>query len=135
MVVMADETLFQNQSLFQSLIPKEILEVTEGMVKELQLKLYKLKIQDNAVTIANYILCMKHEVNISENYKISSIRTLVKLSNFINKPFIEITHQDFLSFLNSLRKPEPVDPLHKWIGTYNNYLVVMFKFFQVVILS
>ena len=41
MVVMTDETLSLSLSL--SLVPKEILEVTEGMVKELQVKLYKLR--------------------------------------------------------------------------------------------
>ena len=57
------------------LVPREILEVTDWLAKELQIKLYKLKIQDNSITIANYILYMKHEVNISENYKISLLRT------------------------------------------------------------
>ena len=52
-----------------------------------------------------------------------------------NKPFSEITRDDLLSFLNSFRKPEPIDPLHKWIGTYNHYLVVIFKILQMVILS
>ena len=36
----------------------------------------------------------------------------------------------YLHFLNSFRKPEPIDPLHKWIGTYNHYLVVISKFFK-----
>ena len=35
-----------------------------------------------------------------------------------------------LSYLNSLRKPEASDPLHGWIGTYNNYLIVIAKFFK-----
>ncbi len=76
------------------LVPREILEVTDGLAKELQIKLYKLKIQDNSITIANYILYMKHEVNISENYKISLLRTLIKLSNFTNKLFSVITRED-----------------------------------------
>jgi hypothetical protein len=37
------------------------------------------------------------------------------------KSFNEITRQDLLSFLDSRHKPEDVDPLHKWIGTYNTY--------------
>ena len=32
--------------------------------------------------------------------------------------------------MNSFRKPEPIDPLHKWIGTYNHYLVIISKFFK-----
>ena len=50
--------------------------------QEFQIKLYKLKIQDNSITIANYILYMKHEVDISENYKISLLRTLIEFIQF-----------------------------------------------------
>jgi hypothetical protein len=53
------------------LIAKEIREINEGIPKELKIKLYKLKMEDNSITIAKYILDMKHEANISENYKIS----------------------------------------------------------------
>lgn len=35
-----------------------------------------------------------------------------------------------LSFLDSFRKIETVDPLHKWIGTYNNYRIQLLWFFK-----
>ena len=35
-----------------------------------------------------------------------------------------------ISFLNSVRKSETDDPNHKWIGTYNLYLVIMTTFFK-----
>ena len=41
-----------------------------------------------------------------------------------------MTRDDIQTFLNSFRKPEEKDPLHKWIGTYNHYLVVISKFFK-----
>ena len=41
-----------------------------------------------------------------------------------------MTRDDLLFFLKSLKKPEPVDPLHKWIGTYNNHLVMVSRFFK-----
>jgi len=73
---------------------------------------------------------MKHEINPSDNYRKSTIKTLVTLSNFNNNPFSRITRDDLLSFLNSFRKSEPLDPLHKWIGTYNIYIIVTSRFFK-----
>ena len=59
------------------------------------------------------------------------IIVLAKLSKFVdNKQFLEITREDFVSYLDSHRKPEPIDPLHKWIGTYNHYLVIISRFFK-----
>jgi integrase/recombinase XerD len=38
--------------------------------------------------------------------------------------------EDILLFLDSFRKSENSDPLHKWIGTYNQYTVLLIKFFK-----
>ena len=37
---------------------------------------------------------------------------------------------DVLPFLDSVRKPESVDPMHKWIGTYNTYRIQLMRFFK-----
>jgi integrase len=56
---------------------------------------------------------------------------LLWLSKFLNdKPFEEMTKQDILSYLNSLRKPISIDPQQKWIGSYNNRLRYHAKFFR-----
>ena len=47
-----------------------------------------------------------------------------------NKSFKQITRDDLVSFLDSFRKPESVDPLHKWIGTYNTYRIHLTRFFK-----
>ena len=114
------------------IIPSEINDATLGLKPEFRTKLLKMLNQENAVIIAKYILSMKYEINLSDNYRKSIIRILSKLSNFTNKskPFIEITHDDLLSFLDSYRKPEGLDTLHKWIGTYNNLLVICSRFFK-----
>jgi hypothetical protein len=53
------------------------------------------------------------------------------LSRYIkNKPFAEMTRKDIINFLDSFRKSEILDPLHKWIGTYNLYLVRIIRFFK-----
>jgi hypothetical protein len=38
--------------------------------------------------------------------------------------------EDLVSYLNSLRKSEAEDPNHRWIGTYNTYLIILITFFK-----
>ena len=40
------------------------------------------------------------------------------------------TQTDIIKFLDSLRKPESVDPMHKWIGSYNLYVAILKRFFK-----
>ena len=37
---------------------------------------------------------------------------------------------DIAAFFNSLRRSEDIDPMHKWIGTYNTYLITITRFFK-----
>jgi integrase len=46
------------------------------------------------------------------------------------KQYKELLRDDVLQFLDSLRKPEVLDPLHKWIGTYNVYRILFVRFFK-----
>ena len=65
---------------------------------------------------------MKSEVNLSDSYRRDVIEVITKLSKYHNnRSFKEKTRDDILSYLDSFRKPEASDPLHKWIGTYNLY--------------
>jgi hypothetical protein len=41
-----------------------------------------------------------------------------------------MTREDILVYLNNLRKPEVSDPLHKWIGSYNEQRQRLAKFFK-----
>ncbi len=80
----------------------------------------------------DYISSLKSEVNPSENYRRDVI---ILLCNFLiffenEKSFKEITREDVLSFLDSFRKIESVDPLHKWVGTYNLYRIHLMRFFK-----
>jgi hypothetical protein len=78
--------------------------------------------RENALVIAEYIAESKREVNLSIGYIKSNIHTLVDLSEFHSnrRNFREeMTREDLLQYLDSLRRPEASDPLHKWIGTYN----------------
>ena len=124
---LAIESMITDASL---LIPREINEAMLGLANDLKDKVCKLKIQANALTISKFISSLKNEINSSVNYNTNLIRALIKLSNKVNKNFSDMTRDDLLFFLKSLKKPEPVDPLHKWIGTYNNHLVTVSRFFK-----
>ena len=41
-----------------------------------------------------------------------------------------MTRQDTIEYLDALRKPESVDPMHKWIGTYEASRVILLRFFR-----
>jgi integrase len=88
--------------------------------------------KENVLTICGYISSLRSEINPSCNYRRDAIVILYNLSTFFNnnKSFKEITRGDLLSFLDSHRKPDDVDPLHKWIGTYNTYRIHLMRFFK-----
>jgi hypothetical protein len=95
--------------------------------------LSKLQNKQNASTIAAHINTLRHEnTSFSDHYRMSIIKVLNRLSNFCeNKNFKSMNRtDDILPFLESHRKPDAVDPLHKWKGTYNLYLEIITKFFK-----
>ena len=75
---------------------------------------------------------MKTEINLSDGYRKLNILSLCCLSKFFDnkKIFTQMTGEDILQYLNSVRKPEAADPLHKWIGTYNIYRTLFVRFFK-----
>jgi hypothetical protein len=79
--------------------------------------------KENVVTICDYVSSLKSEINPSNNCRrdiiilLCTFSTFVKNANAKSKHFNDVTREDILSFLESLRKIESVDPLHKWIGT------------------
>jgi integrase len=86
--------------------------------------------EEIAAIIADYISAMKSEVNLSDHYRRDLIDVLIKLYKYNTKNFKDLTRNDILSFLDSFRKPEEVDSLHKWIGTYNLYRIHLQRFFK-----
>ena len=86
---------------------------------------------ENALTIVEYILAMKTETNISDAYRIYTIQTLSLFSRFNkNKSFTQMIRNNVLLYLDSSRKNDTLDPLHKWIGTYNLRRIVLRRFFK-----
>jgi len=75
---------------------------------------------------------MKHELNLSDNYREDVIMLLSRFSIFFKNAMVfkQITREDLLSFIDSYRKPEASDPMHKWIGTYNIMRMHLMRFFR-----
>jgi hypothetical protein len=115
---------------------RKIVLATEGFTTnkfcELLLKDRDRISRDNALTICDYIIAMKREVNPRLSYIKYTIQFLAELSKIvgIEKKFIDMTKDDVLLYLDSCRKPENDDPLHKWIGTYNIRRIILFRFFK-----
>ena len=105
---------------------------TEGLEPFFQNELRERTSIENALTISEYITAVKREVNVSTGYTKSIIQTLVDLSKFHSnkKNFKEMSREDLLLYLDSLKRPEAVDSLHKWIGTYNLRKAIILKFFK-----
>jgi site-specific recombinase XerD len=105
--------------------------VTEGLDKYLRKHLKDQVTRENSEIISDYSLIQKKEMNLSETYRSTTLSVLIVFCKALhNKPFLDITRNDILSYLESLRKPEDIDPLHKWIGSYNLKRECLAKFFK-----
>jgi integrase len=86
---------------------------------------------ENAELICDYILAEITESNIRDSTKEWKIKVLLYLARSLrHKSFREATKEDVLAYLSQLRKPEAKDPKQKWVGTYNNRVLVYTKFFR-----
>jgi hypothetical protein len=74
---------------------------------------------------------MMSEVNLSDNYRKDLIEALARFSKYNdNKPLKNLTRTNIIAFLETLRKTETQDPMHKWIGTYNIFRIYLLRFFK-----
>jgi hypothetical protein len=119
-----------------ALLERKISLATEGFTThkfcELILRDRSRLSDENALTICDYIIAMKREVNPRLSYKKYTIQFLSELSRAVGlgKKFIDMIRDDVLSYLDKCRKTENEDPLHKWIGSYNIRLVILSRFFK-----
>ncbi len=114
-----------------SLLERKVSLIAEGLEPNYANRLYKIP-KENAIAIIDFISSMKTEINLSASHIKNNIMALTLLSQFHNnkKSFKEMTREDILSYLDRTRKPERIDPLHKWIGTYNLYRAFIIRFFK-----
>lgn len=124
----------QQNSNNNPLFDRKIEDIASGLIPYYSNLLYKVASlnEENALTIINYINAIRTETNLSDHYRMDLIRVLATFSIFFDndKSFKQITRTDLLAFLNSFRKPESTDPLHKWVGTYNIHRIHLTRFFK-----
>jgi hypothetical protein len=118
-----------------ALLERKIALATEGFTTKfctLVLKDRNRMSQENALVLAEYIIALKREVNPRLSYIRYTIQFLSEMSKAIdkNKPFKDMTDIDIYHYLDSSRKPDAQDPLHKWIGTYNTKRMTLMRFFK-----
>ena len=122
--------IIDDESLIDPLYKKIDL-ITQGLNRYLRRQLKEQVSIENSAIISDYALIQKTELNLSENYRSTTLSELIVFCKALwNKPFFKITRDDILSYLDSLRKPESIDPLHKWIGSYNLKREYLAKFFK-----
>ena len=112
------------------ILERKIENITSGLQPEFSGLLYSIS-EDNALTVGNYIQSLRVEINLSDHYRRDVIKLLCTFSQYNdNHPFKAMSREDIISFLESYRKPEASDVMHKWIGTYNIYRVHLVRFFK-----
>jgi integrase/recombinase XerD len=118
-------------ALVKILTPElKIQTATNGLQKEFSNNLKKLSTK-NAITICDYVSAVQTEINLSNNYRRDCIRFPYMLTRCLgDKPFDSMNREDLLAYLNSLRKTDAQDSMHRWIGTYNTVLIHLTKFFK-----
>jgi hypothetical protein len=87
---------------------------------------------ENALTVSEYMILMKREINPRLTYIRYTVQFLSELSRCIGtqRAFQDMTKEDILCYLDRCRKPENEDPLHKWIGSYNIKRIILIRFFK-----
>jgi integrase/recombinase XerD len=112
------------------LLDRRIEEISAGISASYSLHLRSAG-QNNVTVIIDYIVSMKSEVNLSDHYRRDLIEVLSKFSKYNdNKSFKDLKRSDVIAFLETFRRTETQDPLHKWIGTYNIYRIHLMRFFK-----
>ena len=124
-------------TLIEPIFDRKLEVVTAGLTKEYSNLLEKIPREDT-LTVMDYMISLNAEVSPSLNYRKDIIKCLTRfiafcrsnsyISNVQNLKQLE--RKDVLEFLDSLRKSEAADSLHKWIGTYNLYRVHLIRFFK-----
>jgi hypothetical protein len=124
----ADIYYYNNNSVTS--LERDIEDVCVGLQPQFSKYLHNTA-DRNVFIIINYINAMRTEVNLSDNYRKDIIKLLSIFSKFNkNKTFSIVTKSDILAFLNSFRRNETTDQMHRWIGTYNTYRIHLLRFFK-----
>jgi uncharacterized protein YjcR len=130
---MQSTTAATSPAAIDSLLDRKITLSTEGFTTkfcELTLKDGKKLSKENALVVAEYIISMKREINPRLSYLRYTIQFLSELARTNSKQYKDMSDQDIYRYLDSNRKPDSQDSLHKWIGSYNIKRIILIRFFK-----
>jgi site-specific recombinase XerD len=112
-------------------IKQRIMEATSGLNNHYFTKIAKRMSVGNADLLARFIILNRKESIIAINTIKTYIDGVVYLENFHkHKDLSKMDRNDIVAFLDGYRKSDTVDPLHKWVATYNIRLMIISKFFR-----
>jgi hypothetical protein len=121
----------ENSGSINKEIRQQIIEATVDLNKRYYTLMAERMSVNNADILAEFIISNRKERNIAINTVVIYIAGISYLENFHkHKDLGKMDRNDIISFLDSYRKPESVDPLHRWINTYNIRLTAICKFFK-----
>jgi integrase len=87
--------------------------------------------ETNLTLVTEFLYSKMREGNLKPASRETTIDRLSRLSVFHkNKSFREMTTDDIFSYLDTVRRNENDDPLHKWIGTYNISVIQIISFLK-----
>lgn len=123
-------TSTSTSAAMSALLDRRIDECTAGLWASITKKLHSIG-KENSATVVKYIEDMRTEVNPSDHYRKDLIVLLCMFSKYNNNaPFRDVTRDNIIRFLDSYRKTETQDSMHKWIGTYNLFRGHLLRFFK-----
>ena len=123
--------VLENNGINNLEIRQQITEVTAGLNNHYFTKMAKSMSANNAYLLAKFIILNRKDSIIAINTIEMYIDGIVYLENsHKHKDLDKMDRNDIVTFLDSYRKSESVDPLHRWVATYNIRLMVIYKFFR-----
>jgi hypothetical protein len=93
---------------------------------------------ENAKLVVDFINSELQYNNIRVLTKKNKIQAVDEFTKFLRKkygheiPLKQVGREDFEDFQSSKRKTESIDPLHRWIGTYNQFIRNLKPFYKYV---
>lgn len=122
--------MFKAQQYLVEVVEQRIKTATEGMPKACSSKL--LRLGPNGVIIADYLIKYKLEATrgVKDSTRSTVCNNLELFARRVNKPFTDITRDDVLGYLDSLKKSKDEDPRQKWKGVANLYSIHITQFFK-----
>src|SRR5437879_5369910 len=103
----------------------------EGLKPSVQRQLVNEYSAENRLTMAEFLNDFVIHENIRVGTKQVYVRNHLYLCRFLNnKPFKQVTRDDIIGYLTTLRRALTADSKQKWINTHNNRLVTYQKFFK-----